>query len=107
MKKVVSWLLFILTILIFSYDIYGTVSGAIDIKNQFAVIEASGGSGVDYWGVGADIFIFLIAFITIIGMGFAVASWLLAENRVVRKISLAILILFVPVIVICGALAYM
>ena len=98
MKKVISWVLFILTIAIFLFDIYFTVAGAIDVKLHFEEIVAEGGSGVDFWGVGVEILAMGIVLLTFVGLIFAAFSVKFAQKRVIKIISVAIsfLFLFVP-----------
>ena len=98
MKKVISWVLFILTIAIFLFDIYFAVAGAIDVKLHFEEIVAEGGSGVDFWGVGVEILAMGIVLLTFVGLVFAAFSVKVAQKRVIKIISVAIsfLFLFVP-----------
>ena len=55
MKKIVSWILFILIVIIVVFDIYAAIVGAIDIKNQFDELVARGASGHEFLGVGLDV----------------------------------------------------
>ncbi|MDD6200237.1 MAG: hypothetical protein PUB93_03095 [Firmicutes bacterium] len=110
MKKVLSWILFIVTVIIFVFDIYATVCGTIDVKNQFDRIDSMGGSGVDYFGVGADILIIGVILITFIGLISCAVSWKCAQNRAIRITSIALFILFIlmiPTILACFCFAYM
>ena len=89
------------------FDIYATVYGTIDVKNQFEIIKARGGSGVDYFGVGEDILVIGVAFITFVGLVFSLISWKCAQNRAIRITSMALFFLMIPTIMACFGFAYM
>ena len=95
MKKVISWVLFILTIAIFLFDIYFAVAGAIDVKFHFEEIVAEGGSGVDFFGVGVEILAMGIVLLTFVGLIFAAFSLKFAQKRVIKIISLVLVLLFI------------
>lgn len=98
MKKVISWVLFILAIAIFVFDIYFAVAGTIEVHLQFDKIKEMDGSGVDFFGVGVEILAMGIALLTFVGLIFSVLSAILAQKRVIKIISfvLILLFLFVP-----------
>ena len=102
MKKFFSILLFILVVVIFVIDIYGAIAGAIDVKNKYAEIAARGGSGVDYWGVGADILVIGIAFISIVGFIISLISWKISQYRVIRIVSAVMCVLFLLPSFVCA-----
>lgn len=88
MRKVFSWIFLILTILVLMFDIYFAISGSIDVqKNLDKLAENPGASGVDYFGVGADILALGVIVISIIGLTFAVISCIISQNRVRSIIS--------------------
>ena len=109
MKKVISWILLIVTVFIFAYDIYVTISGTIAVKKEYERIEAMGGSGVDYFGVGADILALYVIFITFVGMVFsvisAVVSWK-CNQSIVWIASVAIFVLIIPTVAACFGFTY-
>lgn len=95
MKKVISWVLFILTVAIFLFDIYFAVAGTIEVDLQFDKIEEMGGSGVDVLGVGVEILAMGIALLTFVGLIFSALSVKFAQNRVMKIISLVLVLLFI------------
>ena len=107
MKKLFSWILFILTVIVFIFDIYVTVTGTIDVKNQMDRLAATGASGVDYWGVGADILIMFIILITVVGLILAIVSSKFAQSRVIEILSIIIFLLFIPVTLLCFFIIYL
>ena len=107
MKKRFSWMLFILTVIVFIFDIYVTVTGTIDVKNQMDRLAAKGASGVDYWGVGADILIMFIILITVVGLILAIVSSKFAQSRVIEILSIIIFLLFIPVTLLCFFIIYL
>jgi hypothetical protein len=107
MKKIFSWILFILTVIVFIFDIYVTVTGTIDVKNQMDRLAATGASGVDYWGVGADILIMFIILITVVGLILAIVSSKFAQSRVIEILSIIIFLLFIPVTLLCFFIIYL
>jgi hypothetical protein len=107
MKKLFSWMLFILTVIVFIFDIYVTVTGTIDVKNQMDRLAATGASGVDYWGVGADILIMFIILITVVGLILAIVSSKFAQSRVIEILSIIIFLLFIPVTLLCFFIIYL
>lgn len=94
MKKVISRILFILAIAIFLFDIYFAVAGTTEVDLQFDKIEEMGGSGVDFLGVGVEILVMGIALLTFEGLIFSVLSAILAQKRVIKIISLVLILLF-------------
>ena len=107
MKKLFSWILFILTVIVFIFDIYVTVAGTIDVKNQMDRLAATGASGVDYWGVGADILVMFIILITVVGLILAIVSSKFAQSRVIEILSIIIFLLFIPVTLLCFFIIYL
>ena len=103
MKKVISWILFIITLVIFVYDIYFAIAGTIEVKAQYARLAASGASGVDYWGVGEDILIMGIILFSFIGLIFSLVSVKLAQYRAVRITSAVVSCMFGFMIFCCFA----
>ncbi len=94
MKKVISWILFILAVITFVFDIFSAVYGTIDVKNEFDRLAAAGASGVDYFGVGLDILVMGIVFISLLGAVLAFISSKLAESVAVKNISFVLFLLF-------------
>ena len=98
MKKVISWVLFILTVAIFLFDIYFAITGTIEVDLQLDRIKEMGGSGVDFLGVGVEILAMGIALLTFVGLIFSILSAMLAQKRVIKIISFVLIFLcvFVP-----------
>ena len=95
MKKVISWVLFILTVAIFLFDIYFAITGTIEVDLQLDRIKEMGGSGVDFLGVGVEILALGIALLTFVGLIFSILSAMLAQKRVIKIISFVLIFLFV------------
>ena len=55
MRRIISWVLVMLIVLIFVYDIYFVIAGTIEVKNQLDRLAASNASGHEYLGVPLDI----------------------------------------------------
>ena len=87
MKKFFSCVFLILAIVVFIFELYFSIAGAIDVNNQFAELAARGASGHELLGVGLDILVFGIVLFSILGFVFAIISWKVAQHRVVRIIS--------------------
>lgn len=88
MKKVFSWIFFVLTIFVFAFDLYFAISGIIDVQKNLDKLAATpGASGVDYLGVGADVLVFGVIAISIIGFIFSIISCKISQNRVMSIIS--------------------
>ncbi len=87
MKKFFSLIFFVLAIAVLIFELYFGIEGAIDVNNQFAELAARGASGHEYLGVGLDILVLGIIFLSIVGFIFAIISWKIAQYRVVRIIS--------------------
>ena len=106
MKKVLSWILFILTVIIFIFDIYFTVEGTIEVRDQFDRLEARGEGGIEYLGVGVDVLVMWVILITAVGLAFAFASSKLAQKRAVEIVSIALFLLFIPAVFLCFCFAF-
>lgn len=88
MKKIFSWVFFVLTIFVFAFDMYFAIFGAIDVQKKLDKLAATpGASGVDYLGVGVDILVLGVVAISIIGLVFAIASCKITQNRVMTILS--------------------
>ena len=83
------------------FDIYITVAGAIDVRNQYDRLEASGASGHEYLGVGIDILIMGVALITFVGMILSFVTLTIAQSSLIRIVSGTLFLLFIPVMVCC------
>ena len=94
MKKMVSVLCFIVTLVIFAADMYFGIAGSIDVKLQFAELAAKGASGHELWGVGLDVLVFGVVLLSIIGGVTALISRKLAHCKVVKAASAIICPLF-------------
>ncbi len=91
MKKVFSWIFFVLTIFVFAFDLYFAISGTIDVQKNLDKLAATpGASGVDYLGVGADVLVFGVIAISILGFIFSIISIIsckISQNRVMSIMS--------------------
>ncbi len=88
MKKVFSWIFFVLTIFVFAFDLYFAISGVIDVHRSLDKLAATpSASGVDYLGVGADILVLGVIVISIFGFVFSIISCKISRNRVMSIIS--------------------
>ena len=88
MKKVFSWIFFVLTIFVFTFDLYFAISGTIDVQKNLDKLAATpGASGVDYLGVGADVLVFGVIAISIIGFIFSIISCKISQNRIMSIMS--------------------
>jgi len=95
MKKVFSWIFFVLTIFVFAFDLYFAISGTIDVQKNLDKLAATpGASGVDYLGVGADVLVFGVIAISIIGFIFSIISCKISQNRVMSIMSYIVLACF-------------
>jgi uncharacterized membrane protein len=94
MKKMVSVLSFIVTLVIFAADMYFGIAGSIDVKLQFADLAAKGASGHELWGVGLDVLVFSVVLLSIIGSATALISRKLAHCKVIKAASAIICPLF-------------
>ena len=102
MKKFFSLVFFILAIVVFIFELYFGIAGAIDVNNQFADLAARGAGGHEILGVGLDILVFGIVFISIVGLGLAIISCKTAQYRAVRIVSGVLCPLFLLPIFICA-----
>lgn len=94
MKKFFSLVFFILTLAVFALDIYFGIAGALDVNNQIAELAARGASGHEYLGVGTDILMFGVIFISIVGGAISLISWKIAQYKAIRITSAVMCPLF-------------
>ena len=104
MKKIISRILFILTIVIFMFGIYVAVFGATDVISKWEEIEATGYGGMEYMAVGTDILAVGVVMISVIGAIMAIISAKIAQSRALRIISLILCPLNLMMILICFGL---
>ena len=74
MKKVISWILFILTIMIFLFDIYFMIDCGMEVKQNLAELKARGGGGMEYMAAGEGILALGVVFISFVGLIFSILS---------------------------------
>ena len=77
-------------IFIFIFDIFFAVSGLVEVQRELDRLAATpGASGVDYWGIGADILalVLWVVAISIIGLAFAITCCKMSQSRVISIIS--------------------
>ena len=91
MKKVISYFFsyffFVLMIAVFIFELYFSIVGAIDINNQLAELAAREASGHELLGVGVDILVFGVVFLSVVGLVVSLVSCKIAQSRVVRIVS--------------------
>ena len=104
MKKVISVILFILMIAVFIFEIYVGISGSIAVKRQYDELEARNASGHEYWGVGVDILVFALIFLSVVGGTISLLSWKFGQNQVIRTVSVVTCFLFLFPIFMVGAI---
>lgn len=102
-KKVLSWILFLLAIGVFAFDVYTTVLGTLEVKAQLETVS----SGMEYLGVGDDILVLAVGLITLVGWVLSILSIRCAQNRIVRWGSIALSVLIVPVTLLCFFVIYL
>ena len=102
MKKFASIFFFILAIATFLLDLFGTIAGAIDVRNQLAELAARGAGGHELLGVGLDVLVFTTALISIAGFIAALVSWRIAQYRTIRIMSCVLCPLFLLPIFTCA-----
>jgi hypothetical protein len=94
MKKVFSWMFFILTLAVFVFDTYVAISGAIDVNRQLAELAAREASGHELLGVGLDILVFGVVLVSAVGVSISLISWKIAWCKAIRVISAVMCSLF-------------
>ena len=94
MKKMISWILFILSSCIFAFGAYFTIFGAIYVNEQYEQLAAEGRGGMEFMAVGDDIYFIGIVLISIVGAAVSVISSKIAQNRAVKVISYVTYCLF-------------
>lgn len=102
MKKVISCFFFVLMIAVFAFELYFGIAGAIDVNNRLAELVAREASGHELLGVGADILVFGVVLLSVVGLVISLASWKIAQNRIVRIVSAGACPLFFLPIFICA-----
>ncbi len=101
MKKVFSIFFFVLMILVFILDLYVGIFDAIDVNNKIDEIFARGGGGHELLGVGADVVVFGVILISLVGYVISIISCVLAQYRVIRAVSVLMCLLFPLPFLIC------
>lgn len=101
MKKIISYFLFVLMIAVLIFELYFSIAGAIDIKRQWVELAAREASGHEYLGVPVDFLVFGVVLISVVGFAIYLASWKIAQGRVVRVVSAATCPLFLLPFFVC------
>ncbi len=93
MKKILSIIFFVLTILILIFNICFIVFGGLDIKRESEALAAQGASGVDYLGAHAAMAFLIIgsALISFVG---AILSFIAMKLTQIHAIGIVSFVLF-------------
>jgi len=97
MKEIISWICFVLTVLVFILDIYFMVAGIIDIQREKAALANTPGvSGSDYLGVivGQGFVLVVVVLTSVVGAIFALIAGLCTPHGAIVLISYILLFLF-------------
>ena len=87
-------------IVVFIFELYFGIAGAIDVNNAFAELEDREASGHEYLGVGLDVLVIGVCFLSIVGFVISLVSCKIAQGRVVRIVSAVVCPLFLlPILV--------
>lgn len=73
-EKIISRILFLLTIVTFMFGIYVAVFGATDVISKWEELEATGNGGMEYMAVGTDMLAVGVVLIPVIGAITAIIS---------------------------------
>ncbi|MGN0114855.1 MAG: hypothetical protein ACI396_05970 [Acutalibacteraceae bacterium] len=97
MKKVISVILFVLSIIAALLDVFVCVYGFIDINNDLTDLSMAHASGADYLGVavGVGVYAIVIFFISLFGSIISGINAKIAVNKAVRYISLGMVSMFI------------
>ena len=87
MKKAISIFFFVLMIAVFVWETCSGIIGAIDVKNEYAALAERGAGGHEYLGVGVDILVIGMLFLSAVGFVISLISWKIAQYRVLRITS--------------------
>ena len=101
MKKSISRIIFVLMIIVFIYNTCFAVSGVIELREQIAILDSNDAGGLDYWGLGIDIFLILFFGLSVFEMILSVASIILAQNRFMKTASFVVVSLLILEMVLC------
>ena len=102
MRKLFSIVFFILVLAVFAFELYFGIVGAIEVNNQFAELAARGASGHEYLGVGLDIVVIGVLFLSVFGSVISFCSYKIAQHRMLRLASAVMCPLFFVPIFICA-----
>ena len=94
MKKLIFWIVFILSSCIFLFDVYFTVYGAIDVNEQYKQLAEAGRGGMELMAVGDDIYVMGVVLLSIVGAVVSVISAKIAQNRAIKILSYVTYCLF-------------
>lgn len=105
MKKAISIFFFLLMIAVFAWEVYGGITGVIDVKRAYAELAARGASGHEYLGVGDDILAMGMILFSVVEFVLALVSWKIAQYRVIKIVSAVMCLLFwVPIVAVAVAM---
>lgn len=92
MKKVISYFLFVLMIAAFVFELYFSITGAMDINHQMAELAAREAGGHEYLGIGMGVLVFGFGIVltSIVGWVISIISRKNAQIRVIRILSSAL-----------------
>lgn len=85
MKKKIAVILFVLTCIVFAFDLFCLIYGIVDINNTLDRLKAEGASGIDYWGLGWGMGISLVA-VSVVGLILTLITKKIAEINVLKSI---------------------
>ncbi len=107
MRRLVSWIFFILTVIILALDICAAIDGAIDVRDQLDALAERSAGGHELLGVGLDVLIIGILLISLVGLIISIISAKIGHCCFIKTISYAIMIAFGLILCSCFCIPYL
>jgi hypothetical protein len=104
MKRIVSWILLVLTVSILVFNAYLAIAGGIDVHNKFEELTERGIGGMERMATGADILAVGVVVLSVVGAILAAITAKLAKGCAMKSVSFVMILCFFLLPPICACL---
>lgn len=97
MRKVISWILLVLTVAVFVFGIYFTVACSIACKQISAELAAKELGGIEVFRIPYNALVIGVIFTFAVGGILTILTWNIGRKRIMKLIPFALFVLFLAV----------
>lgn len=97
MKKIISWILLVLTVAVLAFGIYFTVDCSITCKQISAELAAEEIGGIEVFRIPYHALALGVIFTFVVGGILTILTWNIGKTRIMKIIPITLFVLFLAV----------